>query len=204
MAYLSKMNYKESRNSDGSIFSKGAEVEIMFGPDEVKFDLEKGFERDGLVLIARAFVAKGLQERGTVTAQIDVDLNKGEKKASAPEPTKCVRCGGPAPYSQSRTEPDGIVCLPCYDKQLKSKNPNVPPVTGTKEAAPVAKPAQAGAPPKIGKDQVDIILDVMKRSEKNRKIVDEYLGSVKAASIEDLMRPQGTKLIDRLYKGGVL
>ncbi|MFA5313472.1 MAG: hypothetical protein WC375_09195 [Methanomassiliicoccales archaeon] len=95
MAYLNKMNYKESRNSDGSIFSKGAEVEIMFGPDEVKFDLEKGFERDGLVLLARAFVAKGLQERGTVTAQIDVKLNQEEKKATAPIENKAETQAAP-------------------------------------------------------------------------------------------------------------
>jgi hypothetical protein len=177
MAYLSKLNYKESRNSDGSIFSKGAECEIMFGPDEVTFDLEKGFERDGIVLLARAFVAKGLQEKGTVTAKIDVELNK-----EAPAQTETPK--GKGPDLNAYKHPD--------DKPATS-----PASSGSKAPAPASSP-------KIGKDQVDIILDVMKRSEKNRKIVDEYLGSVKAASIEDLARAQGTALLDRLYKGGVL
>lgn len=134
------------------------------------------------------------QERGIIMRKHE-EWAHPEKRMTPPETTK---------EFPAQTE------TPKPPEAPKGKGPdlNAYKHPDDKPAAPAAssgsKPAAPSGPAKIGKDQVDIILDVMKRSEKNRKIVDEYLGSVKAASIEDLLRAQGTALLDKLYKGGVL
>jgi hypothetical protein len=92
--------------------------------------------------------------------------------------------------------PEKPLNLPPVDPSVLKDAPNIKP--------PEQPKPQAAAPAKIGQDQVTIILDVMKRSKKNVEIVDAFLKETGAVSVEDLTRPQGTKLIDRLYKGGVL
>jgi len=52
----------------------------------------------------------------------------------------------------------------------------------------------------ITKKQLSFVNDLLKRDENNKKIVDDYIKSLKKGSLEELSKKEASSLLDKLLK----
>ena len=120
MAWLSKILARESRNGDGSLFSRGMEMEISFGAEEVPVDL--GAPEPDLRLLemlTRAGASVTLALDGPVPQFQSADkLLQKPAEAPAAQPTETKPTGPsetkPAASQESKAPPaEKVPCSIC-------------------------------------------------------------------------------------------